>query len=211
MKALIKFLAVIALVLAVFGEHTAARADGTRVFKFKGKSAVAIFSSDLSECSYSDVYVLGTEELFQNPPHAKTASSGVFVFISQYDACTNTELLVAEGTASLEEAGFQINRKLDSATLQATIPVYDHVSGTSFDVFVDLTWTGVGPLGHQNSTSHFHSADCSINNRSNNSFRSSEASGIVSSVSTNFTPAPAFSASLSYAQTGDVVVGCDLL
>jgi len=206
MKTIIKLLAVLALALATFSQHTTASAGS--IFHFKGKSADAFFSSS-DGCVFTDVFVFASEEIFQNPPGPSSASSGANLFISQFDACTGEQLLAADGFASLADPDFQVARKLTSATLNATVNVFDFVSGTSFDVFVDVTWTGTGPLGRQNGNFHFHSPGCNFNSHFNSTFRSAEASGSVSDGATNFTPDPSLGASIFSARSGDVVVGCN--
>ena len=161
MRTTIKLLVVLALALATFSQTTTASAGS--VFHFKGQGADAFFSTtDPSGCIFTDVFVFASEEVFQNPPGPRSASSATSLFISQYDACTGTQLLAADGFASLADPDFQVLGKLNSATLTATVSMFDFVSGTSFDVDVNLAWTGAGPLSRQNGNSHFHSPGCSV-------------------------------------------------
>ena len=208
MKTMIKLLAVLAIAMATFSQHTTASAGS--VFHFKGKGADAFFSTiDSSGCIFTDVFVFASEEIFQNPPGPRSASSGTFLFISQYDTCTNTLLLSADGFTSLGDPDFQATRKLNSATLIATVNVHDGVSDSFFDVFVDLAWTGTGPLNRQNGRFHFHSPGCTQNSHFNSTFRPAEASGSVSDGATNFTPDTSLGAGIFSAKNGDVVVGCN--
>ena len=205
MKTIFKILAVLALALATFSQHTTASAGSN--FHFKGKSADAFFSST-DGCIITEGFVFASEDVFQNPPGPGSASSGVSLYIARYNSCTDTLLLAADGFASLADPDFQVTRKLTSATLTATVNVYDFVNDSFFDVFVDLAWTGTGPLGRQNGNFHFHSPGCNFNSHSNSTFRSAEASGTVSDGATNFTPVPSLGASISSAKSGDVVIGC---
>jgi hypothetical protein len=211
MKTTIKLLAVIALVLVAFGQHSTASAGGGAggIDYFKSKGANALFSStDPSGCIVTDVFVFAGEEVFQSPPGPRSAAPRASLFISQYDFCTGTQLLAADGFALLADSDLQVSSKLESATLNATVNVFDFVSGTSFDVFVDLTWTGIGPLSRQNSHSHFHSPGCTFNNHSNGTFRSAEASGSVSDGATNFTPEPSLGIDIFSVKGGSVTIGC---
>ena len=81
------------------------------------------------------------------PPGRGSTSSGVFLAISQYDFCTATQLLSADGFTDLADDDFQVFGNLMSATLNATVTVFDYVSMTSFDVYVDLVWTGAIVVG----------------------------------------------------------------
>ena len=207
MKTIFKLLAVLALAVATFSQHTTALAGD--VFHFKGRAADAFFSSSPDGCFFTDVFVFASEEIFQSPPGPAGSFSGTFLFISQYDVCAGTQLRAAEGFAQLGDPDFQITRKLTSATLSATVNVFDFVSGTSFDVDVNLAWTGAGPLSRQNGNSHFHSPGCSVNSHFNSTFRPAGASGSVSDGATNFTPDPSLGAGMFSAKNGDVVIGCN--
>ncbi|HLA05801.1 MAG TPA: hypothetical protein VJ022_00030 [Anaerolineales bacterium] len=210
MKTTIKMLTILALALAVFGQHTTAGAGGGGEGKFKGQSADAFFSSiDPSGCIYTGVGVFAGEQVYQNPPGPGSASSWTSLYISQYDYCTDTQLLAADGFASLAPPDFQVSEKLDSAALSATVNVYDYVSDSSFNVLVDLTWRGIGPLSRQKNRSHFHSPGCIINSRFNGTFRPAEASGSVSDGAMNFIPDPSVGAGISSSKSGTVVIGCN--
>ena len=208
MKTMIKLLAVLALALGTFSQHTTASAGS--IFHFKGRGAEAFFSTvDPSGCIFTNVFVFASEETFQNPPGPRSASSGTFLFISQFDACVGMQLLAADGFASLADPDFQVARKLNSATLSATVNVFDFVTSTSFDVDVNLAWTGAGPLLREHGNFHFQAPGCKFNSHFNRTFRGAEASGSVSDGATNFTPDPSLGASIFSAKNGDVVVGCN--
>jgi hypothetical protein len=75
---------------------------------------------------------------------AKGPRSAVEVFIEQADICQDELLLNAESTTAVSASEFQIDKKLESARLTKTVELMDSVSGNSFDVSVDLTWTATG-------------------------------------------------------------------
>ena len=208
MKATIKLLAVFALALATFGHYSDAWAAD--IFKSKGLGVEAYFSSvDPSGCVVTDVGVFSRDETLQNPPGSGNPSSWVFLYIAQNDYCNGVQLVYAEGFTSIANADLQVSRRLDWATLATTVNVYDYASGTSYDVYVDLTWQGSGPQTRQSSHFHSHSPNCNINSRFNGTFRSAAASGSVSDGTMNFTPEPAYDARLFSVKTGDVFVGCN--
>lgn len=206
MKTTIKLLAVIALMLATFSQHSTASAAS--VFKFRGESVSAFFSS-IDGCVETNVFVSATEGNFQSSPGRPSPVSDLFLFISQYDFCTDTLLLSADAFAVLSDEEFEVARKLASATLITTVTAFEHVSETPFDVSVDLTWTAVGPLSRQNNKSHFSTPGCKILSRFKGSSRFAEASGSVSDGTTNFTPEPSVDAFITSAKSGDVVIGCN--
>lgn len=211
MKTIIKLLAVFALMVATFSHNTSASAGGGGgTFKFKGQSASAYFSSaDPSGCIYTDVSVYASEQISASQPGPGSPSSGTNVSIYQYDACTGTQLLAADGFAPLADADFEVSKKLESAKLNATVNVFDYVSGTSFDVSLDLTWTGTSSLGHQMSHFQYQFAGCHQNLHTNGTFRFAQAIGAVSAGTTEFAPSPAVDASIFSAKSGDVSTGCN--
>ena len=195
-------MALLALVLPT----TAWAAD---VFKLKGQSADAVFSSvDASGCIFTNVFVFASDDAIHNPPGAGNSSSVAILYISRYDSCSGTQLLGASGFATLADADFQVQNKLDAATLTATVNVFDFVSNASFNVAVNLTWTATGPTSRQNSHFHFQSPGCTVNGQSNSTFRPASASGSVSDGATNFIAAPANGAELSSVKNGNLTVGC---
>lgn len=199
---------VLSLYLAVFIMPVPVSAGG--IFKFRGEGASAIFSSvDATGCVWTDVYVNPNDGFFQSPPGPGSPSSGVYMFISQYDTCAGIQLIAAEGFASLADTDFQVFGRLNSASLTATVNVFDFVSNTSFDIYIDLVWTGTGGIYRQSSHSHYDSPGCSFNTRFVGSFRPAVATGSVSDGTTNFTPDPSLGYDIYSSKNGEVYIGCN--
>lgn len=208
MKTTLKLLVVLVLVLATFSQHSTASAGG--LYKFRGEGASAIFSSvDGSGCIWTEVYVNPSEGTSQSPPGKGNPSSWVYMFISQYDVCSDTQLLAAEGSTSLAASEFQVFGQLSSATFNATVNVFDYVSSTSFDVYIDLNWTGTGSVIRQSSHSHYNAPGCKFNTRFTGSYRPAVATGSVTDGVTNFTPEPSLGYDIYSAKNGEVYVGCN--
>jgi hypothetical protein len=209
MKTTLKLFAVLALALVSFGQNSTASAGN--VFHFKGQGADAVFSRvDASGCIFTDVFVQANEQVYRNLPGQGSPFSGAFLSISQFDGCSGTQLLSADGFAELAGPEFQVSGKqLESASLTATINMYDYLSNTSFSVDVNITWTGTNARGRQNSTTHYDFPGCKVNSHYNTTFRYAEASGSVSDGAMNFTPEPSVGASIFSAKSGDVVIGCN--
>ena len=195
------------LVLLLAGFLQTDNALAGNVLKFKGKSAEAFFFSE-ADCVGTFVFVFANKGQSQSPPGPWTRGTVADVFIDQFDFCNETLLLSAFGSALVDDSAFQINRDISSATLSATINVWDFVSETSFDVVVNMAWTGTGDLSRENSHSHFSSPGCRFNGRFKGSFRPGEASGSVSDGGTNFTPDPTSSAFLTSTSNGSIEIGC---
>ena len=211
MKTTIKILGVLILLLATFGNGitVSAGGGGGGTFKLKGQSANAHFSNvDQSGCIYTDVYVYASEEIVSTQPGPGTPSSGASVSIYQFDACTGTQLLGADGFVPLAGPDFQVSKKLDSAALNTTITVFDYLTGSSYDVSIALTWTATSPLGRQTSQSHYQFAGCHQTYHNNGTFRFAQVSGSVSDGVTDFAASPFSDASISSVKTGSVSTGC---
>jgi hypothetical protein len=209
MRSILKLLAVLALLMGTFSQHTNALAD--EIFHSRGQSAWAFFSTtDPSGCVVTNVFVFASEEGFRSPPEPGETSSWTEFAVSQFDVCTEplTVLLDAEGFAVLSDSAFQVSRNLDSVMLHTTGIAFDEVTRTRFEVSIDLTWTGTGRLTHRNSTTHFNNPDCHINAHYNNPYRDAQASGSISDGTTNFTPEPSLLAEISSINYGVVFVGC---
>ena len=209
MKTTIKLLTVIALALAIVGQHTTASAGGGGAFNFRGPSVLAAFSStDPAGCIVTDVSVIASDAVVRNEPGPGSALSFASVTISQYDNCADSQLLFAYGSAPLTEGDIAIAGNLNSAKLNVTVNVFDEPSETTFDVDINLAWIGTSALTHQHSNSHFRSPGCIMNSRSNDASRMAEVSGNISDAITNFTPAPSVEASIVSVKNGTVVMGC---
>jgi len=132
-------------------------------------------------CTETTVYV----DAFQNRVHNQTVSTAD-VFIGMFDNCTNTTIMDASG--GTDNPTFQIDKDLLSASLSAIVPVTDTVSGNTFSVSVNMTWTSTSAIQHQNITQHYQTQGITINSHSNADIRDAIASGTVLNGTTNYTP-----------------------
>jgi hypothetical protein len=196
-----KLFTVFTLVLMTISQHI--NASAADLEKFKTSSAEAFFSSvDPSGCIETLVWVFAADP---------SASAGLI--LRQYDVCNGIFLRDAYGSAELAEPDFKVDvGNLASASLKATINVYDYdyISISSFDVFVDLVWTGTGSLSRYIDNSQWHDRTCHEISHHNGVTRSAEASGTVSDRQTNFTPAPSMEARLYLDKYVDIT-GCKVL
>lgn len=187
MKTTIKLFAVFALLLVTFDQYTTASASEATTLRLMAEVASADFSSiDPSGCILTSVSVSASERAVRNGPGPGSPSSIVVVSINQYNLCTRTNLLWAFGFAELAETDLQVSGNLGSATLNAIVTVHDDISGSSFDVSVDLTWTADSSLRRAifNDRSEFGS--CLQIRHINASWRFAVATGTVSDDTTNF-------------------------
>ena len=132
---LVLLLSLVAFAFTTSAPRAHAASGTTFVFRFHGMAAFAIFDNVSPDgCIDTFVFVDGSQNTFN-----KQTSSSADVFIGQFDLCTNTPLLSASGFT--DNPTFQIDKKLLSASLSATISVFDFVSGSTFNVSVSVAWT----------------------------------------------------------------------
>ncbi len=197
------YLFILLLFLVAFAFTTNApkahAASGTNTqFKFHGLSAQASFDNT-DGCIETFVFV----DASQNAVHKQTVSNAD-VSIGKVDNCKSTTLLNAFG--STDNPTFLIDKTLLSASLTATILVTDTVSGNTYPVSVDMTWTSTSAIGHQKSTFHLHTKGFTENNHFDADFRDALASGTVSDGTTNFTPSLSVFAQTMSAKSVDVTI-----
>lgn len=174
------------------------------VYRINYTSADAYFS-DTSGCIVTNVSVYAFNEVGQYPPAPGYSLNGATVSISQYDFCTDTQLISAFGQNFPADQDFQVSPNLDSVTLNTTINVFDYISNTSFPVYVQTTWTSTGPLGRSNAHSHDSFGGCNNIFHRNYNVRPVQASATVSDGVTNFTPdGDTLAAELTSEQSGYV-------
>ena len=156
MKTTIQVLTGFALLLGTFLQPSTAFAGDTLLFRGKGADAYFLRTEG---CLITEVFVF-VSEIVSRPPKDADPIFEANVVITQYDFCEEEFLLSAEGSTPLSDADFQDAATLRSATLNTTVSVFDNISHASFDVFVDLTWIGIGPLRREIDNFHFKAPGC---------------------------------------------------
>lgn len=159
------------------------------------------------KCIFTDVFVSASDNTIQTPPGKGGVSQILADFeIIQFDCAI--QLLSAN--CQLANPDFQVGKKLDSATLNATLECFDFVSNSTFNVSASLTWTATGDRVRQSSSNRlqFPGPSCNIHSNSDGSSRGAQASGTVSVGTTNFTPNPTDFADISSGKSGEVEAGC---
>jgi hypothetical protein len=178
------FIAVAGMALVLMDPAPARAAE---VMHSTGKSAYANFF-DFGQCVYSQVAVSGRENATVTPPGGPAMSAVATVSISSFDFCIGSYL---SGFASAPAQTFQIDDALNSAQLDATVPFCDFVSGSCFDVAIDMTWTATGTANRNiNTVRSFFGFGSSILTHSLDLGRAATATGSVSDGTQNFTPHP---------------------
>jgi len=208
MKTTTQVLVVFALVLGLFSQPGLVLAAD--VLRFRGHTASAFFSAiDPSGCIVTGGTVFAFENISHSPPVRGSFATDVLIDFFQYDQCTDTGLLSASNRAPAQNVEFHVAGDLNTAMLTATVPMFDNVSNTAFDLTVDLTWTGTTARRHQSDRFIFNSQGCHISLKNDSSYREAVASGTVSDGTTNFTPLPSEQAAIFLAMGGEISHGCE--
>jgi hypothetical protein len=208
MKSIIHLLGAFALLLAMFSQPTGASAAD--VFHLRSHGVDGAFSNlDPSGCIYTGVDLVATEQVSQTSAGAGEPSAGIFVHLFQADFCNNTVIHTASATEPLSESELEFTGRLNSATLQTTVSMFDFGSTTPFDLTLDLTWTVSESRRGDNFNSHFNFEGCHFIYRNISAFRLAELSGSVSYETTTLTPEPSQVAGRIFtANHGTVSHGC---
>lgn len=129
-----KFLmAVIAVMISVFAT-TCWAADGQAVSHkpktIHEETATAGIMYWLSSCNKISIEIIVVR---------KNDANELNIGIMETDECVGIQILNAYGTTRVSNKNFQING-LDYAKLYGVIKVYDQISDSFFDVFIDTEW-----------------------------------------------------------------------
>ena len=182
--------------------------DQAIVLRAAGSHAFAQFSStDPSGCIRTNLSLEAANLVDQQPPGPPdTRSLLLFIFIFQFDDCTNTLLHKGEGFQELDKNAFKVSNSPTPARLTTSLTVTDFTSGP-FDVNVDLTWSVVDRPRGIPDTIHFELAPgCKLTAHVSDSTVFASASGTVSVAGTNVTPEPG-QGFVDYRNIGQVTIG----
>jgi hypothetical protein len=181
----------------------------SEVFKLQGQGASAhFFSGDPSGCIATDVFVQFGQIATSSPPKEMDEIWVATMFISQFNYCTGTQLLLAfpQGEIPLSTQAAQVSKKLDSASLSTRLELLDVVSGQIISPEVELTWTATkDPPNRAHSHFHFHGSGFVANSRSQSISRTAQVNGSVLLNSINITPQPTMGM-LESARSGEVSI-----
>jgi hypothetical protein len=179
-------------------------AAATDIVRFRGQSAFAFFESvDGSGCIVTTVAVGGYLTQTRQDA-ASTDTSNAYVYLERYDTCTGTTLLFAEGLPT--PAQIAIDNHLTSGSIAATIDAYDHVSGVTKSVDVDVAWTGTGDLVDATDRYKENGPGYKVIFSSKGAGRDATATGSVSEGTTEYIQGSSTFARLNESKGGQVVI-----
>lgn len=152
--------------------------QAAQVVHLRDEGADAFFAS-FNGCVVTTYQIAENIGNVRTPGSAAALQSAVYVAISRYDVCTQTAVAFATGTAPLSASEFQIDQTLNSASLNAAVPMQDTISGQTFTAQIALTWSATDSLSQGISVFHSSSPGMRINGRTHGWFRTAAASGRV--------------------------------
>jgi hypothetical protein len=179
MKSVFLALAAIAVLLAT---ATTASADATPVRTFsEGMSAGFDSTSGCIELTAS----IGFDRSITFQP-SQTSEERVDVLLNKFDACTNTYLVVAQGTLTLDS--LKVTQDLSSAhgVAHGTIAIADFTGGGSLNITADVTFSGAGDVNHSAAGGRFCGTAGTLICSNVGASRTGTGSGTISDGSTNY-------------------------
>ncbi|MGE5641712.1 MAG: hypothetical protein ACM3Y8_01760 [Byssovorax cruenta] len=196
MRKTTKLLAVLVLLLVTFSPQAAASAEGARSTWIDN---VAFFESiDPSGCIHTSVGIeTGAEYLYS-------------ISIFQYDSCQSRTIIDGYGNKPLTKSEIHYTGNLGSTRLETTVQVIDFERNLTWDIWLDVTWTGIGEINeyhdHQN---YSPSPGCHVNYQVWDQYRSASVSGTVSDGTTNFLAEPGTYGDMQFTKIISTSQGCE--
>jgi hypothetical protein len=199
-----------ALVLAPTAVADAASSK-VSVVNQRGPLVNASFTSfDASGCIETDTFVTANLPAYQQLPGQPVTTLAAGVSIFEYDSCTDSTILQASGdTVALSLADLQVSKQLDWATLSARLTLTNIDTNATFDVDVNVAWSGTSTIHRDDVNSNdFYGGGCHVLNRWKGSGRTAVASGSVSDGVTNYTAESTENAEIGFVIDGFEVLDC---
>lgn len=172
--------------------------------RLSGFAARASFYES-SECGGSEVWLFVSEAKQKSQSGNSEIIPMLDLYFSQYDNCIG-EGFQGNYHGPLDPAAFEMMGKLDAATLNTSVEVYDWEGNPVGNVDVALTWNGDGEISTENIRRRYNEGELTINEHIRGSSRPAYAYGTVMLDSTNLTPSLSYSAYLYQAKSGTVTV-----
>jgi hypothetical protein len=175
-------------------------------FQVKGDTAIAVFQATAPDdpCIENFVSVVASELMEKQKPGGTTETTRTVLVAGRTHTCFGITLFSGQGETT--EHSFQFS--LSSATLTATVLMFDSVSFQSYEFDVDLTWTAEGPAVFHTCKETLRDKDLGIKIMTHLRGRHApaEAVGTVIGVGENFTPGPSDEAELQTQNDGSIII-----
>jgi hypothetical protein len=149
-------------------------------FQFRGNNVSAFFSKE-DGCIATFIDVSAFENISKSntttKPGAPISETRAFLSYSSFDFCNFTTIFSFFGETI--NPTLKINNSLQSATLNATVPVFDFTSGTTRTAVVNLAWQATSEPVRSNFSSSFQSSNILSRSRSRSTSRDAQVTGDV--------------------------------
>jgi hypothetical protein len=200
MRALNRFFALF-LGLTCFGVATANAAATTTHVRDKGTFALFVSTNG----DIQTITQVFTSSLRENSSGSggPTTSPVTSVLVLQVNTATQQVLLNTLGSTS--DHVLDIAHDLSSASVQATVEMFDVVNETIFSVAVDVSWASTGEPVTEHSVIRFSESGIRVTAVFKGTQQAAVASGTVTGLSMNFTPTPSDTAQIQDNKTDSVV------
>ena len=123
--------------------QSSAKTEVTK-FQLKGNSATAIYQANEpgDPCLETFVLVAVSDLIEKVSPGDDTPDLRAVLTVIQRDPCTDT--IIFNGQGDTANPNVHIAPNLKSATLTATVPMLDVISGLIYTFTIDLEWDATG-------------------------------------------------------------------
>jgi hypothetical protein len=209
-----RFLIIVTLLLSVCTLTIPASTRAAEVLRmqYSGPTASAWFGhTDERGCIVDRVSIKASQGRAKQGGQPEAASQ-IFVWVWQYDACSDPNSLITlfDGMVrtSLPAGALQVNRQLNTATLNTTVNVYDTVGGDTHAVALNVNWTATGDARYIKESDQLRVGSYILSERNDSTYRPAQASGSVSlDGSRNITPEPTvLETSIESVKSGEMII-----
>ncbi len=199
------FLVLLAVTSLVLVPAAPAQAAEVMKFQFRGRVAQAVFSTT-DGCIATDAFVYAVDGQFKEGGGKPAAQVVAGVTVAQFNQCTNELISIAGGFTELDAGAFQIDRKLNTATLNTTVQVTDFETGATFMVDVNLSFVTSGSPTRMRDNFQVRTPGFKVNARYNSTSRAATVTGSVTTPTQTFTSDQVVFAELALVRSGTTVI-----
>jgi hypothetical protein len=141
------------------------------------------------------------------PGPQKTTSNAVMLVVVVRDVCLD-DIITFSGSGDAPAQQFKVASNLTSASVKATVPVFDVISFQSVDFQVNLSWTATGPVQFDHDVETFRDPDLGLLFIAKTRERRVDAvaTGTLTGVGENFAADPSDFAEILKANDGSLVI-----
>jgi hypothetical protein len=133
--------------------------------KNQWSGSYAYGASDFAEDACIGTYIgfLVTDGRYSYEDSGRGEYAEASIYYARHDTCQGIALLNAYGLIPVTKETFSTHGNLASATLNATIPVTDSLTGQTLSLVARLTWTADGPQQRTMNNEHNNTDGTRIN------------------------------------------------